>query len=120
MRRGWGLVMLTLWLAAASAGELRWQGQWTQGGLIIGQASPGTRMALNGQPVFVGPDGAFVFGFSRDAPPQARLTLLFPDGSREERVLMIAQRQYLDKLAIRGRCMRSRLIRPAARYDRMM
>ena len=94
MRRGWGLVMLTLWLAAASAGELRWQGQWTQGGLIIGQASPGTRMALNGQPVSVGPDGAFVFGFSRDAPPSGRWTILYPDSGREERALMIAQRQY--------------------------
>ena len=94
MRREWGFVMLTLWLAAASAGELRWQGQLTQGGLIIGQASPGTRMELNGQPVPVGPDGAFVFGFSRDAPLSGRWTVLFPDGRREERVLMIAQRQY--------------------------
>jgi murein DD-endopeptidase MepM/ murein hydrolase activator NlpD len=94
MRRGWGFVILTLWLLVASAGELRWQGQLTQGGLIIGQASPGTRMELNGHPVSVGSDGAFVFGFSRDAPPNGRWTILFPDGDREERPLMIAQRQY--------------------------
>jgi len=83
-----------LWLLTASAGELPWQGQWTQGGLIIGQALPGTRMTLNGQPVKVGPDGAFGFGFSRDAPPSGRWTILYPDGGREDRALMIAQRQY--------------------------
>ena len=94
MRRGWGLMGLMLWLLTASAGELPWQGQWTQGGLIIGQALPGTRMTLNGQPVKVGPDGAFVFGFSRDAPPSGRWTILYPDGGREDRALMIAQRQY--------------------------
>lgn len=94
IRRGWGLVGLMLWLLAASAGELRWQGQLTQGGLIIGQASPGTRMELNGQPVTVGSDGAFVFGFSRDASPGGRWTILYPDSGREEQALMIAQRQY--------------------------
>ena len=94
MRRGWGFVMLTLWLAAVSAGELRWQGQFTQGGLIVGQASPGTRMELNRQPITVGPDGTFVFGFSRDTPPRVGLMVIAPDGTREERALMISQRQY--------------------------
>ncbi len=92
--RGWGFVGLMLWLLSASGGELRWQGSLTQGGLIVGQAPPGTRLALDGQPTPVGPDGAFVFGFGRDALPQARLTVLSPDGAREERVLTIAQRQY--------------------------
>lgn len=94
MRQGWGFAGLMLWLLSASGGELRWQGQFTQGGLIIGQASPGTRMELNGQPTSVGPDGAFVFGFGRDAPPGGRWTVILPDGSREEQSLMIAQRQY--------------------------
>ena len=94
MRLGWGFVGLMLWLAAANAGELRWQGPLMQGGLIVGQTSPGTRLELDGQPVPVGSDGAFVFGFSRDAPPQARLVAIFPDGAREERPLRITQRQY--------------------------
>ena len=42
----------------------------------------------------VGPEGAFVFGFGRDAPPQARLAVIAPDGAREERRLSITQRQY--------------------------
>ncbi len=89
-----GLMGLLPWMPSASAGELNWQGQLTQGGLIVGRTSPETRLELDGQPVPVGPDGAFVFGFGRDAPPRARLTVIFPDGAREERPLMIAQRQY--------------------------
>ena len=94
MRRGLGFAGLALWLLSASAGELNWQGQLTQGGLLTGRALPGTRLELDGQPVSVGPDGAFVFGFSRDALPQARLVVIFPDGAREERPLRITQRQY--------------------------
>ncbi|MCC6135562.1 MAG: M23 family metallopeptidase [Candidatus Contendobacter sp.] len=89
----WGLSGL-LWVLAAGAGELNWQGSWTQGGLIIGQAPPGTRLELDGQSLPVAPDGAFVFGFGRDAPPQARLSVAFPDGRREDRTLNIAPRQY--------------------------
>lgn len=94
MQRGWGFVGLMLWMLAASAGELNWQGQLTQGGLIVGRAAPGTRLELEGQAVPVGPEGAFVFGFGRDALPQARWVIKFPDGVREERLLNIAQRQY--------------------------
>ena len=89
-----GLIGLLLWPWSGGAGELNWQGSLVQGGLITGRASPGTRLELDGQPVSVGPEGALVFGFGRDAPPQARLTVILPNGAREERPLTIAQRQY--------------------------
>ncbi|CDH47492.1 MAG: M23 family metallopeptidase [Candidatus Competibacteraceae bacterium] len=89
-----GLIGLLLWIGWVGAGELNWQGQMTQGGLIIGRVAPGTRLELDGQPLPVAPDGAFVFGFGRDAPLQARLSTLFPDGLRQDRMLAIAQRQY--------------------------
>ena len=89
-----GLIGLLLWPWSGGAGELNWQGSLIQGGLITGRAGPGTRLELDGQPVSVGPEGSFVFGFGRDAPPQARLTVIFPGGAREERLLPIVQRQY--------------------------
>ncbi len=92
-RCGW-LFTLLLWPLCASAGELNWRGQLTQGGLIVGQAPPGTRLELDGQPVPVAPDGAFVFGFGRDAPARARLRIASPGGGVEERLLTITQRQY--------------------------
>ena len=89
-----GLIGLLLWIGWVGAGELNWQGQMTQGGLIIGRVAPGTRLEFDGQPLPAAPDGAFVFGFGRDAPLQARLSTLFPDGLRQDRMLAIAQRQY--------------------------
>ncbi len=89
-----GVIGLLLWPLWTVAGPLSWQGQLTQGGLIVGQASPGVRLALDGQPIPLTPQGAFVFGFGREAPPQARLSVLFPDGQREDRLLNIAPRQY--------------------------
>ncbi|MDG4596162.1 MAG: M23 family metallopeptidase [Candidatus Contendobacter sp.] len=95
IQMGWmGLLGLLLWPWSGGAGELNWQGSLVQGGLITGRTLPGTRLELDGQPVPVGPEGAFVFGFGRDAPPQARLTVILPNGAREERRLSIAQRQY--------------------------
>ena len=85
---------LWLWPLWAGAENLNWRGEWTQGGLIIGQAPPGTRLELDGQPVPVTPEGVFVFGFHRDAPPQVRLRAIFPDGRQERQSLPIAQRTY--------------------------
>ncbi len=92
-RFGW-LFALLLWPSWTSAGELNWRGQLTQGGLIVGQAPPGTRLELDGQSVPVAPDGAFVFGFGRDAAARARLRVIPPGGGIEERSLTITQRQY--------------------------
>ncbi|MCP5158820.1 MAG: M23 family metallopeptidase [Gammaproteobacteria bacterium] len=85
------LLLGPLW---AGAENLSWQGEWTQGGLIIGQAPPGTRLELDGQPVPVAPEGAFVFGFHRDAPPQAQLRMIFSDNRQTIKHLAIQQRQY--------------------------
>ncbi len=62
--------------------------------MIIGHAAPGSAATLDGQPLRVAPDGRFVFGFGRDAPPQAMLEVTEPGGAVERRALSIAQRQY--------------------------
>lgn len=94
MRVRWGLLALWLWPLWLGAEGLNWQGQLTQGGLIIGRTAPGTRLELDDQPIPVTAEGGFVFGFGRDAPPQAHLIAVFPDGRRETRALTITRRQY--------------------------
>ncbi len=79
---------------AAFAGDLTLEGPPTQGALIRGFAGPGARIALNGRALRVAPDGHFIFGFGRDAPPRATLDVIFRDGSRLHRVLEIAPRHY--------------------------
>ncbi|SEN73545.1 Murein DD-endopeptidase MepM and murein hydrolase activator NlpD, contain LysM domain [Sphingomonas gellani] len=78
---------------AASAPSL--SGQMIQGGLITGQAAPGTAaLSLDGRTVAVAPDGRFVFGFDRDATPSATLTVTGTDGSRMTVPLTVAPRAW--------------------------
>ncbi len=94
MRLFMWLLCVWLWPLGVNAVEVRWEGQFTQGGLIIGQAPPGTRLELDGEPVAVAADGLFVFGFTRDAPTRARLRIVSPQGEVEERSLTITAREY--------------------------
>lgn len=86
------LAMLGLISAAAAATTL--DGNFTQGGLVIGRTAPGSSVALDGRAVRVAPDGLFVLGFHRDAPPGAELVVTTPDRGVERRSLAIAPRSY--------------------------
>jgi murein DD-endopeptidase MepM/ murein hydrolase activator NlpD len=88
------LLALLLLAHPAFAGSLRLDGPIEQGGLVRGKAEPGAKVALDGQPVRIAPDGGFVIGFGRDAAPKAVLDLVYADGTRERRELAVAVRQY--------------------------
>nr|WP_282572196.1 M23 family metallopeptidase [Roseomonas acroporae] len=81
----------------APAGTVSWRGEPAQGGLLIGHAPPGTRLTLDGRPVRVGADGSFVFGFGRDAVPEAVLVIRPPRGAAETRRLAVAPRQWQEQ-----------------------
>jgi murein DD-endopeptidase MepM/ murein hydrolase activator NlpD len=85
---------LTLFAPAAQAGSLILDGNLEQGGLVHGKTDPGAKVALDGRAVRVAPDGSFIFGFGRDAPAAAKLAVVFADGTREDRDLAVAARQY--------------------------
>lgn len=78
----------------ASAQPITWNGVPAQGGLLRGQAPPGTRMELDGKPVRVAPCGAFAMGFGRDHDDSATLAITHPDGRREARRLSVAKRDW--------------------------
>ena len=82
--------------ASAPAAEtgVRLDGPRTQGGLLRGRVVPGSTVELGGVPVRVSRDGWFLIGFGRDAPPEAELAVVFPDGRRERRILEVAPREY--------------------------
>jgi murein DD-endopeptidase MepM/ murein hydrolase activator NlpD len=94
MRRLAIAAALCLVATAALAGNLTLDGTLTQGALIRGFAGPGARVALDGKKVRVAPDGHFIFGFGRDAPPHASLDVTFRDGAHLHRTLAIAPRHY--------------------------
>lgn len=84
-----GLLLVTL---PAQALEL--SGAFTQGGLVVGQVEPGAAVTLDGAALDVAANGAFVFGFGRDAGPKARLEVTGPDGRRAARELSVAAQTY--------------------------
>ena len=79
--------------ATAETG-VRIDGPRIQGGLLRGRVPPGATVELAGEPVRVSGDGWFLVGFGRDAPPEAELVVVFPDGRRERQVLRVERREY--------------------------
>jgi murein DD-endopeptidase MepM/ murein hydrolase activator NlpD len=88
------VLSVLLWPGPSRAGSVKLDGPLTQGALVIGTTEPGTEAQLDGRVVRVSPEGRFLLGFGRDAPPQMTLDLAFPDGSSARRTLEIAARQY--------------------------
>ncbi|MGQ0664903.1 MAG: M23 family metallopeptidase [Pseudomonadota bacterium] len=76
------------------AGDLALDGPFVQGGLVIGRAAPDAQVEFEGRKLRVSADGVFLIGFGRDASPQARLDIAWPDGQRERRTLEVAPRAY--------------------------
>lgn len=83
----------SLLLAAGDAG-VHIEGEAIQGGLIIGQAPPGSRVSLDGEAVMVSQEGLFVIGFDRDETGVRRLVVEPPGAARATRELAIQTREY--------------------------
>lgn len=80
--------------AAPPAPDPVLQGNFIQGGLVLGRAVAGSVVKFDGRFVNVGKDGRFVFGFGRDAPAKATLEVVLPDGRTVVRELAVQQRKY--------------------------
>lgn len=88
------LVLLTAAVHAGDTPPLAFEGAFTQGSVVIGRTAPEARIRFDGRLVRVGPEGHFVIGFDRDAPPTQMLVVTLPDGRRVEHELEIARRDY--------------------------
>jgi murein DD-endopeptidase MepM/ murein hydrolase activator NlpD len=92
--RACGLIVALACAAPYPASALELEGALTQGGLVVGRAEPGARVALDGRAIRVAPDGRFLIGFGRDQAPSAQLTVTGADGRVVNRALAVAQRRY--------------------------
>lgn len=64
---------------SAQAGEpYTLRGEFQQGAVVFGHAAPGSSVSLDGRRLLLTPAGDFVFGFDRDAAPQAELRVTAP------------------------------------------
>jgi len=91
-----GLLAGFLFLAVPALADARLElsGGMTQGGLAIGHAVPGAKASLDGMMLDVDGDGTFAMGFDRDHETDAKLRVVYPDGTVEERTLAIAKREW--------------------------
>ena len=88
------LVALVGGAALAATGPLEITGALVQGGLARGQVPPGSEVSFAGRRLHLDPAGRFLVGFGRDAASGEVLVVRYPDGSRVQRRLEIAPRDY--------------------------
>ena len=94
LRLGVALWLLGVGMGIAAAQALELKGEIAQGGLVMGQAAPGSKITLDGRNVPLAEDGKFAIGFGRDAAPVAQLVAVAPDGKIERRSLTIVKRSF--------------------------
>jgi len=94
-RLGWIAVILVAAAARpAAAAGLDIEGSLIQGGLAIGRVEPGTRVSVGRQRIRVSPEGVFLLGFGRDAPPKVKVRATLPGGATIVRAVKVARRDY--------------------------
>lgn len=90
--RNWMCLLLSVYSFSSFALELK--GELTQGSMLRGKVEPGTKVALNGEPIKLAKDGEFVFGFGRDAKLEHQLTLVKASGEQQAMTLSLSKREY--------------------------
>jgi hypothetical protein len=83
MRRWLGVLLCSLWLAAARKAVATesftlLHGDWRQGSVLIARTRPGAAVEFDGRPLRLTVEGVFVFGLDRDAGRDAVLSLHLP------------------------------------------
>lgn len=83
-------------VAFAHAGEPRCSlnGNFEQGGLVVGKAEAGADVRMDATRLHVSPEGLFAFGLAYDQKKAARLAIRYADGARETKRVVPFRRQY--------------------------
>ena len=96
--RGWSglltVILCVLPLTVTAQTNLGFKGHFIQGGLVIGQTLPGSKVKHGDRLVQVSDTGVFVLGFGRDAPKKDSLGVQLPDGQFILRPLKIRSQTY--------------------------
>ena len=88
------LVVTSSLVSLSAHAKLTLSGEVTQGGLIVGQVTPGAVVKLNNKALKVSKQGEFAFGFGRDDKTSYQLKVTNPDGTTEQKTLTPKTREY--------------------------
>jgi murein DD-endopeptidase MepM/ murein hydrolase activator NlpD len=75
-------------------GYARLEGDFTQGGMAVGKAAPGTKARFAEKDLAVGQDSLFVFGFGRDDKSPQKIVFSMPDGKENSYDIEVKEREY--------------------------
>ena len=103
------LILGAVVMAPQVQAQVNLQGKLEQGALMRGHVAAGTQVALNGEAIKVTPDGNFAFGFDRDGELSQQLTLVYPSGLTEVKLLTLIKREY-DIQSVKG--ISSKIMKP--------
>ncbi|MBE0530709.1 MAG: M23 family metallopeptidase [Rhodospirillales bacterium] len=78
----------------SAAAEVRFDGNLTQGGLVVGHTDPGSSVTVDGRPLRVSAAGEFLLGFDRDAPASVELSITGPTGIKQVQTLAVVRRDF--------------------------
>ncbi|WP_303721327.1 M23 family metallopeptidase [Malonomonas rubra] len=88
------LLFLLLFVPTKGWAELQITGNLTQGGLVRGQAAPGSQIFYGERQLKLSGDGKFILGFGRNAGLRHSLTVIAPNGEVTTENLQITPREY--------------------------
>jgi murein DD-endopeptidase MepM/ murein hydrolase activator NlpD len=77
-----------------SAQAVDLEGNYTQGGMLMGQVQPGEHVVLDGKPIQTSAQGRFLLGFGRDAKLNHNLLIERKDGARDTHEIILSKRDY--------------------------
>lgn len=78
----------------AADGPVEFEGELVQGGLVVGQAPPGSSVAVDGQPVMISDKGRFLLAFERQQTEATRVDITLPTGMRLTEQLQPEAREF--------------------------
>lgn len=91
----YGLVLLWAVLSCSAQAEpVEFRGHSVQGGVLIGQAPPGSQVSWNGEALPIGEQGQFVFGLAKDATKATALRVTLPNGEDWETEITPTPREF--------------------------
>jgi len=88
------LLGLALLLVSGHLHAVEIKGTAIQGGLLFGQASPGSNLTLDGESIAISAQGLFVIGFGRNETGVRHLQVISVDGEVFDKDLNVEKREY--------------------------
>lgn len=91
------IIIALFFVAPISVLALDIEGEWIQGGILIGKTDANNTIEFLGKKARVNSEGVFVIGLGRDVKPTVNLIETMSDGTRETHVFSVTQREYREQ-----------------------